>query len=355
MNIADLESENVRLKQQLEQSRAQNRRLVGETGEKAGNDDEHSSSVYSDNGSDEEPQVVWDGSHNIWLCLDCLAEIDGTVCIQCGKEYEVESKSEHTTPTAVSQAEHTDQPELHLTRIPDWRRSSPVKIEEYRQLISRGATPLMISTFSLCFSAEEGIIAHADDTLFDEFSGPAMEEDGVWKIYLGSKIMTAASFLEGLLEDAVVFRRTTHGWDTVLLEERVWETRPSETLIKALKHGYRNDDVQERREVVEGVINVIGEAIAENKYSESDDEDDEDEGMQEGNQEETQIFVKGEEEEKGIEVLDVDMDSAKASSDESENNGETVGSDWDSDEELSGDDPENLEQHIRTHEPYMYP
>ena len=55
----------------------------------------------------------------------------------------------------------------------------------YYALLMRGATPEMCTRFKLRFYHELGIIAWADEELFEEFTGDLMEEGDLWQIYLG--------------------------------------------------------------------------------------------------------------------------------------------------------------------------
>ena len=60
--------------------------------------------------------------------------------------------------------------------------------DEYKELLRRGATRIMCETFHLEFSQQHGIYAWADPQLFEEFSGPEMENGDFWKIHLGRRI-----------------------------------------------------------------------------------------------------------------------------------------------------------------------
>lgn len=83
--------------------------------------------------------------------------------------------------------------------------------EEYLELRRRGATQLMCEEFHLEFTYESGIYAWADSDLFDEFEPSCMEEGDFWKIHLGRRIVLdeddhdGSKFIEGILEDALVF------------------------------------------------------------------------------------------------------------------------------------------------------
>lgn len=102
-------------------------------------------------------------------------------------------------------------------------------------LLARGATRLMIATFQMTFDEEEGIVAWADDEIYERFSGPGMKPGDQWKIMLGRRIkldvddLDGSIFIEDLLEDAVTNRFPANPtWETVRLEgdPKVWVTRP---------------------------------------------------------------------------------------------------------------------------------
>ena len=94
-------------------------------------------------------------------------------------------------------------------------------MDEYTQLLRRGATRLMCETFYLEFTKEDGIFAWADQNLYEEFSGPLMLPGDFWKIHLGRRIeldeddLDGGQFLEELLEDALYFANRLIPWETV--------------------------------------------------------------------------------------------------------------------------------------------
>lgn len=103
----------------------------------------------------------------------------------------------------------------------------------------RGATRCMCETFHLRFNKETGIIACADQGLFEAFSGPAMQQGHLWDIHLGRRIelddddLDGAQFIEDLLEDAILFplrssrsARVQERWETVEDVTGYWVTRP---------------------------------------------------------------------------------------------------------------------------------
>ena len=133
---------------------------------------------------------------------------------------------------------------------------------EYYQLLRRGATRFMCEQFQLGFTQAEGIVASANDYLYQEFSSDEMEEGDVWKIYLGRRIeldeedVDGTDFIEGLLEDGALFVPDACRWTTVKEAPKLWVTRPN---MKISRHEAESDDE--------------GEDIIEDE----DDDDDEDE------------------------------------------------------------------------------
>lgn len=99
---------------------------------------------------------------------------------------------------------------------------------EYRELLMRGATEDMCTTFHLEFTYEGGIYAWADPQLYEEFTGPPMQVGDFWKIHLGRRItldegdLDGSLFVENLLEDAVLFRAR---WETKEETPGIWVTR----------------------------------------------------------------------------------------------------------------------------------
>lgn len=137
----------------------------------------------------------------------------------------------------------------------------------YKELLRRGATRIMCETFHLEFSQQHGIYAWADPQLFEEFSGPAMEEGDFWKIHLGRRVTLdeddedGSAFIEGLLEDALLFpyrgpttERTFEKWETVEDRPGIWVTR-----LKAHRHhteesagaGESDSDAEDQRRDIE--------------------------------------------------------------------------------------------------------
>ena len=86
----------------------------------------------------------------------------------------------------------------------------------------------MCETFHLSFSEEDGIIAWADNDIYNRFSGPAMLKGDFWKIHLGRRVeldeddLDGSMFIEGLLEDVLLY---PHQWYTMeKYRKEAWET-----------------------------------------------------------------------------------------------------------------------------------
>jgi hypothetical protein len=97
----------------------------------------------------------------------------------------------------------------------------------------------MCETFHLSYTHETGIVAWADGDIYEAFSGPAMQKGDFWKIHLGRQIeldeddFDGSQFLEGLLEDVLLFPMASYvgdraegRWETVEESPGIWVTRP---------------------------------------------------------------------------------------------------------------------------------
>ncbi|KAH6907267.1 hypothetical protein BKA70DRAFT_1563208 [Coprinopsis sp. MPI-PUGE-AT-0042] len=283
-------------------------------------------------------------AHNIWLCPDCLAEIDDTICLICGEDFEVEGVNEHSIAT-VSDAEHIDRlppskaaapnlavNSLPLSRIPASWQTSEADIAEYRQLIA------------------QGIIAYAD-TLFDEFSGPAMKDgmsgrsiSGV-ELNWSQRITTHPSMVDeessGRRVGDEAFQEAQQAWTEEYdynSEDSDWESGSGADGAKG--DGGEWDSEEDDLEVAESwepeeCLNdaETEEPVLVNRYYESDSSSGEEDegGDMEDAQPSSSTLTDVKEEEPGEKVTDeadVDMDSA-AEDASSESDGDVCGSDWD--------------------------
>ncbi|KAJ8514507.1 hypothetical protein ONZ45_g7949 [Pleurotus djamor] len=194
---------------------------------------------------------LWDSQDMVHRCKVCCWEVVDDTCqnLECKEEYDSTDQVEGATLGSVS----TDNQALDPDRTMYNRGNTPLRYvetpstpapyrnreEEYEELLSRGATRLMCETFNLEYSQEGGIIAWADQTLFEEFTGDKMKKGDLWKIRVGRSIqlddedLDGSVFIEDLLEDAVLFplrlphfESSADRWETLQSSPGVWETRP---------------------------------------------------------------------------------------------------------------------------------
>ncbi|TFY73242.1 hypothetical protein EWM64_g10770 [Hericium alpestre] len=182
--------------------------------------------------------------------------------------------------------------------------------DEYKALIARGASRLMCETFQLRFTHEHGIVAWADDALFEDFSGPGMKQGDLWKICLGRRIVLdeddpdGSLFIEGLLEEAMLFPLRDVGdpgdWETVCEGETVlehtgdkrnvtvWVTRPEDDRLGMDAEETDEDSMEDSSDsdsdVPDLAVVFIGdsaqEALIINEYEGSDVSGDEDQELE---------------------------------------------------------------------------
>ncbi|KIJ48526.1 hypothetical protein M422DRAFT_28453 [Sphaerobolus stellatus SS14] len=95
--------------------------------------------------------------------------------------------------------------------------------EEYTALLERGATRLMIDTFHLSFENATGIVAWADQELFDAWTTDAMGYGDCWKIMLGRRIKLSPDDLDE--------------------SSGIWVTRPTEFGMKMARWPFTGEDL----------------------------------------------------------------------------------------------------------------
>ncbi|VDC05027.1 unnamed protein product [Peniophora sp. CBMAI 1063] len=179
-------------------------------------------------------------------CVECAWEIVDGICQGCGlkhKAYDVDDDpvfpDTYVMPLHVQTLARGDTPTLdvdldNLVVPPEYVQREKM----YQTLLSRGATREMCIQYKLRFYDELGIIAWANDDLFDEFTGDLMKEGDLWQICLGRHIKldwndpTGELFIFALLEEVIFWPTEGLGeWETVLTRQsrkrrRVWVTRP---------------------------------------------------------------------------------------------------------------------------------
>ncbi|KDQ51944.1 hypothetical protein JAAARDRAFT_40561 [Jaapia argillacea MUCL 33604] len=195
--------------------------------------------------------AFWCDNDGVYRCSTCGWEVVEGFCSCCAAEcegYESDGKeTKNPSPHSVT----TDHEALNSDRRLMPRGTTPLldvgyinfppdyPHGDYRILLQRGATPLMCQTFHLKFEPNAGIIAYADEDIFQSFSGPGMVTGDQWKICLGRRIVLTdddhdgAQFIEDLLDEVLYFpissslsERFQDRWETVLESPGVWVTRP---------------------------------------------------------------------------------------------------------------------------------
>ncbi|KAI0042940.1 hypothetical protein FA95DRAFT_1682221 [Auriscalpium vulgare] len=220
---------------------------------------EHSSEDESEANGTQLPKLFRD-LDGLPRCSECGWEAVDGLCQSCETEHEYASDDEREALKELGPAAgtSTDHDMLNPDRQLAPRGTTPLldvepvtvspissnlfhpyvnRDVELNTLLTRGATKLMCVTFMLEYAKPTGIVAWADDALFDEFSGPGMKTGDRWKIHLGRRICLAdddldgSAFVEELVEEAMIFPPTDRAekglWETVLEEGRTWVTRPA--------------------------------------------------------------------------------------------------------------------------------
>ncbi|KAK4705559.1 hypothetical protein P7C70_g644, partial [Phenoliferia sp. Uapishka_3] len=187
-------------------------------------------------------------------------------------ELEVKGPSQHALRhKLISLSLSQDDPLLHPDRSLERRSTTPLlevppiltpalfgntthSLDVFRILLSRGATPQMISLYQLEFTDDEGIVGWADEDIFDAFSGNEMKKGDTWKIYLGRRLsltptdVDGSTFLHELLDD-VCFSESQYyadpryeeedvgdevlRWETTRVVKGIWQTKPETVVIEA--------------------------------------------------------------------------------------------------------------------------
>jgi hypothetical protein len=244
--------------------------------------------------------------------------------------------------------------------------------QEYISLRERGATRLMIETFNLEFDFDSGIFAYADGPIFEEFSGPQMKTGDVWKIQLGRRFTLdpddpdGSLFIEGILEEAVLFGSATHEWETIEEQAGLWVTQRCEWDDEEEYEEDNGDydeagDEQDEDDDSDGYLDQLDDPTANSEwYERMLDNPPADGGpvlrfhLYQNDTAETEDDVQ-------MSIVDL-LDSAYRSDDDSttqdsnlevETETDSAGSDFDSDEMLSGD--EDLVEHAKILMDYRNP
>ncbi|GLB45708.1 hypothetical protein LshimejAT787_2600410 [Lyophyllum shimeji] len=202
-------------------------------------------SVEVDDESDEEeglPEPLYDKADDTYRCTECGWEVVEGFCEACRKEFNWSEDNEESSLPADSlyneASNDTDRDQVPrgttpLRDVGPFRPLPGYSLEDYEALLQRGATRLMIETFNLEYSHENGIFAWADSTLYSEFAGPKMQRGDFWKIQLGRRFdldeddLDGSLFVEGILEEAILFPEIGQAgkWETVEERPGIWVTR----------------------------------------------------------------------------------------------------------------------------------
>ncbi|KJA26529.1 hypothetical protein HYPSUDRAFT_84421 [Hypholoma sublateritium FD-334 SS-4] len=280
--------------------------------------------------NDGPPDPIFDG--DLLYCSECTFELEVDpeegvcMCERCDIEHNWETFKDDFQPDSC----YLDNQAMciHRNRVP--RGDTPVddqdeifsymelpfnlpieyrpracRKDEYLELLKRGATQLMCEEFHLEFSDDEGIYAWADEGIFAEFACPQMQVGDFWKIHLGRRIyldeddLDGSKFIEGILEDGLLFplfedsRKSDNGkWETREESPGIWLTRlkteqesfSGSSASKLPKGGWeyaQYDDAQYDAAKYDAEYDAKckneGDADAEDDDEDEDDEDDEDE------------------------------------------------------------------------------
>ena len=235
----------------------------------------------------------------------------------------------------------------------------------------------MCETFHLSFSEEDGIIAWADDKIYEQFSGPAMLKGDFWKIHLGRRIdldeddLDGSMFIGGFLEDVLFYppkwptvnKCRNEAWETVEESLGTWITRLMSARIMGDSDGesvnssdaedfeVRPSELWNTNLIYEKLLDApptpdTGPVITLDEYELSDEEEKEEEADE--NSDVEMMDDSGEAYKAGVpdavwaseseedEVIASDNDISEVSL--QVDHGSEVDSDFDSDEVLSGDE-----------------
>ncbi|KAF6763356.1 hypothetical protein DFP72DRAFT_875412 [Ephemerocybe angulata] len=252
------------------------------------------SSEEDDDSEGDIPTALWDEGDCVYRCLHCTGEIEGGACFLCLREHITPDENVHDSLPADNQAFSDDRASkprgtTPLLERPKFGVVTPLsyanRSEEYANLIRRGATRAMCEQFNLEFTQNGGIYAWANQDILDEFMTSIAKEGDQWKIYLGRRIeldeedLDGTQFIEGILEDGVLFcRREGRGiqprWVTVKDGKTTWVTRPNPDMKDPLFLGEDAFQVDEQRQWYFGTRDANGTFHeSEEQYSDSDSEE----------------------------------------------------------------------------------
>ncbi|KIJ48506.1 hypothetical protein M422DRAFT_28447 [Sphaerobolus stellatus SS14] len=340
-----------------------------------------SSESYSD-GSDgdsegeqtsdgELPKPMWDGDDDVFRCSDCDYEVIEGECIWCGLKHQYDEEDEDALE--YDRSVQTDTTDIRSARLLAQRSMTPLRTtyeddrppssfkgtrEEYTALLQRGATRLMIATFHMDFKDETGIIAWADQDLYELWTTDIMKDGDYWKLMLGRRIKLSPDDPDGsewigdFLEDAFVTRSVSF-YETVEESAGIWVTRPTERGMNLARWSLTGDESLMKNERSDSEDSDSDTEMAENDeeleetigpINYEDDYESEAESAEEDLMYVAEDEPEENEEERKREAVASDPTMARwyfppsHYNSDSDSDSDMAGSDWNSDETLSGDE-----------------
>ncbi|KAG6829487.1 hypothetical protein H0H92_004369 [Tricholoma furcatifolium] len=188
------------------------------------------------------PLAVYDKHDDVERCVECSWEVVEGLCESCGakhfwdpEDHEGDEPRDSLLMEIAYDSDREQAPRGDTPLLPIQQNTRPIAGYtplEYIALLQRGATRLMIETFNLEFSEEQGIFAWADYDLYAEFAGSKMREGDRWKIQLGRRFeldgddYDGSEFIEGLLEETILYPSSSaNRWETFEETPGIWVTR----------------------------------------------------------------------------------------------------------------------------------
>ncbi|KZV61092.1 hypothetical protein PENSPDRAFT_759633 [Peniophora sp. CONT] len=314
-------------------------------------------------------------AEGIARCTECVWEVVDGFCQGCGLEHNDYDEGE-VEDFVVNPSTSTQDDMLHPDRQTVPRGDTPLRDidpataeheplayitrkEMYHALLSRGATREMCVRYDLRFHPDSGIIAYADGDLFEDFTGELVKEGDRWQLCLGRRICLESGdkdgsvFITELVEEATTFQHTNiyghGGWETVLTHQgmrrrrRVWVTRPIVGAYDVYESSVSTDSADydnEGDEFSEDGLNIDPRTLPASTFVNDyeDESEPEDEGMDvDSSYSDGEIYERHAPE---VVLHDCawDYSSEIDSAEEEDIDLDEPGSDWDSDEIMSGDE-----------------
>uniref|UniRef100_A0A0W0GAT4 Uncharacterized protein n=1 Tax=Moniliophthora roreri TaxID=221103 RepID=A0A0W0GAT4_MONRR len=302
-------------------------------------------------------EPIWYGDDGIYRCSVCIWEIVERRCEGCNRDYSGwvceenpdsellewnddvyhDRRSDENYRASVPRGS-TPLLDLDPARLrPDTVAYEYVdRIDEYRNLLARGATRMMCETFYLTYSEDSGIWLEMKDDLLDEWAGPIMLNSGSgllsWKVCLGREIrldgdgsdQDGSHYIEEFLEEALLFGGRT--------SDEAVEPYHNDTGIRMLGFEYIGweEDWADIKEVAKNDYDSDNPGDEDEECPLSDDQDGKAQLGWDGEGGYGPDGSRGDEENKS--------DSDELMDDEPDSEGDSFDSDWDSQDEEHGDE-----------------